>query len=285
MPGGQSRLHGPIWDQIPVPLPAAMLEGMDLQKVDFENPRGGIRTYLRGQWYDHSWWWYYLYVVAVKVPVGTWVLVIMGSVICARSLSPQRLEVSCFVVLPAVALFLPACLQTGFGAGIRYVMPAFPFIFLLAGAVFCIRSSKVIVAIGTLALILGPLASLRTYPHSLCYFNELGGGPQNGDFHLIDSNMEWGQNLMYVDEWVKSHADESPLYVAQWSFYPIENFGIRFTEPTIGKDEPIAPGTYLISVNYLRGNRDMRRMPLRRFLELVPDEKIAYTTYVYRIRQ
>ncbi|WP_153558847.1 glycosyltransferase family 39 protein [Roseimaritima sediminicola] len=281
-PGSQFRLNGPIWDSIPVPLPAPMVEGMDLQKVDFENSRGRIRTYLSGQWYDHSWWWYYLYVVAVKVPIGTWVLVITGSAIWAMGRTPGRLEVGCFVVLPAVALFLPACLQTGFGAGIRYVMPAFPFVFLLAGSVFCMRASKVWLGVGAAALVLGPIASLRTYPHSLCYFNVLAGGPNHGHFHLIDSNMEWGQNLLYVDEWVKSHADESPK-VAQWSFYPIEDYGVEFTEPTIEEDKPIPPGTYLISVNYLRGNPDMRRMPLRRFLELVPDERIAYTTYVYHI--
>ena len=41
-------------------------------------------------------------------------------------------------------------------------------------------------------------SSLSIYPHSLSYFNELVGGPLNGANHLLGSNVDWGQNLHYL---------------------------------------------------------------------------------------
>lgn len=280
---GKYAYYGSILDHVPLPLPAAFVEGIDLQKRDFENATGNFRTYLRGKWYDHSWWWYYLYVCAVKVPVGTWLLIALGGYLLLWGKVPNQVDVLCFVVLPSMAMFCLASTQTGFGAGVRYVLPAFPFAFLLASASFYRRVSQRLRAFAVVALIFGPIASLYTFPHSLCYFNLLAGGPKHGHFHLIDSNMEWGQNLLYVKDWVERNKDEEPIYVAHWSFYPIDHLEMDFTQPKVNPTGPIPPGTYLISTNFLRGNPHMNRMELRRFLELIPDERIAYTTYVYRI--
>ncbi len=32
----------------------------------------------------------------------------------------------------------------------------------------------------------------REMEHSISYFNELAGGPENGSAHLLDSNIDWG---------------------------------------------------------------------------------------------
>lgn len=40
-------------------------------------------------------------------------------------------------------------------------------------------------------------SALATYPHTLSYFNELAGGPLNGPAHLLDANVDWGQDLLY----------------------------------------------------------------------------------------
>ena len=44
-------------------------------------------------------------------------------------------------------------------------------------------------------------SSLWVYPHSLSYFNESIGGPMNGPKHLLGSNIDWGQDLLYVNSW------------------------------------------------------------------------------------
>jgi hypothetical protein len=49
-------------------------------------------------------------------------------------------------------------------------------------------------------------SSLWIYPHSLSYFNESIGGPLNGPKHLLGSNVDWGQDLLYLKRWRDAHA-------------------------------------------------------------------------------
>lgn len=53
-------------------------------------------------------------------------------------------------------------------------------------------------------------SSLWIYPHSLSYFNESIGGPLNGPEHLLGSNLDCGQDLRYLDKWLKQHPQAIP---------------------------------------------------------------------------
>lgn len=45
-------------------------------------------------------------------------------------------------------------------------------------------------------------SSLWIYPHSLSYFNETVEGPLNGPKHLLGSNVDWGQDVLYLRQWI-----------------------------------------------------------------------------------
>jgi len=45
--------------------------------------------------------------------------------------------------------------------------------------------------------------SLAIYPHYLAYFNEIAGGPDNGYRYLVDSNLDWGQDLKGLGLYMK----------------------------------------------------------------------------------
>jgi len=63
------------------------------------------------------------------------------------------------------------------------------------------KENRVLVSSGTLVALLGlwfVASSLWIYPHSLSYFNESIGGPLNGPRHLLGSNVDWGQDLLYA---------------------------------------------------------------------------------------
>ena len=72
---GANRFAGTWFGNLPVPVPANMVQGIDTQRYDFER---GLPSYLRGQWADHGWWYYYLYALAIKEPLGTWCLVVLA---------------------------------------------------------------------------------------------------------------------------------------------------------------------------------------------------------------
>lgn len=53
-----------------------------------------------------------------------------------------------------------------------------------------------------LLLMLTITSSLTLFPHHLAYFNEIAGGPTNGHKHLLGSNLDWGQDLLFLRAWM-----------------------------------------------------------------------------------
>ena len=44
---------------------------------------------------------------------------------------------------------------------------------------------------------------LRVHPSYLAYFNEIAGGPDGGWRYVTDSNLDWGQDLKRLSEFVE----------------------------------------------------------------------------------
>ena len=74
--GGRNRFVGTWLGALPVPVPRNYLEGIDVQKHDFESH---FNSYLRGEWRKQGWWYYYLYALTIKLPLGVWVLALLAA--------------------------------------------------------------------------------------------------------------------------------------------------------------------------------------------------------------
>ncbi len=72
---------------IPMPLPMNYLVGIDLQKRDFEEK---MWSYLNGEWRFGGWWYYYLYALAIKEPLGTWLLVALAVGVTVSDMRKRR---------------------------------------------------------------------------------------------------------------------------------------------------------------------------------------------------
>ncbi len=253
-----------------LPVPDDYVRGIDAQQADFE---GSLPSYLRGELRDHGWWYYYLYAGAVKVPLGLLLLGGWALVVAIRGRSRSTL----FLALPAVTFLTMVSAKTGFNHHFRYVLPMFPF------AIVMIARLGMLVTAATArraALVVGATAatvasSLAVYPHCLSYFNELAGGPEHGDEHLVDSNLDWGQDLLALRSWLRLHQPTDPLGLAYFGGMDPRTAGIRYAPPPpvyarshafvfrreleapMISDEQAGPqpGFYAVSVNYLRGVR------------------------------
>ena len=260
----ENRVARTSLGEIPVPLPADFVQGIDTQRLDFER---GLPSYLRGQWADHGWWYYYLYVLVVKEPLGTWCLVAlaMAATLFGRGYSASwRNEM--LVLVPFLVIFVFVSSQTGFSVHSRYILPALPLLFVWASKVARMfemrpftRSRRVIATMVCLAIIWSVGSSLSIYPHSLSYFNELAAllptpadvsypraisddstepgilskieraisaGPRNGPRHLLDSNIDAGQDLFCLSDWLDSHSNVKLDGLAYSGSYPYSFAGI-----------------------------------------------------------
>jgi hypothetical protein len=123
-----------------------------------------------------------------------------------------------------------------------------------------------ILAVVILGLLAWSVGSCLWYtPHWMSYFNELAGGPMGGPAHLIDAQVDWGQDLLYLKKWLDAHPEARPLGVVYFGPINPTLAGIDFTLPPKGTPatddrnavarvpRELKPGWYAISVNYLYG--------------------------------
>jgi hypothetical protein len=297
-PDGANRFAGTWLGELPVPLPANFVQGIDRQRYDFER---GLPSYLCGQWADHGWWYYYLAALAIKLPLGTWCLV--GLSLAATIAGPRPSSASwrdeIVVLVPGLVLLILVSSQTGFSVHSRYAIPLLPFLFIWtskAGRLFEVRPSarkspRLATAVAA-ALAWSITSSLWAYPHSLSYFNELVGGPKHGAEHLLNSNIDWGQDLFHLKHWLDEHPEVSLDGLAYFGSYPAILAGIPETPfpprgPAIPPSDPDAagdelgprPAWYAVSVNHLYD----RSAKYRYFLRFKPVDMSGYSIYIYHI--
>ena len=138
--GGANRFASSWLADLPIPLPKNYILGIDLQRRDLENPP--LLSYLRGEFRPHGWWYYYLYAMAIKVPLGTWLLAGLSIATRARALPPRiNIADESVLLVPAAAILAAVSSQSSFNEHFRYVLPAFPFIFIWIGRVAAVFGS------------------------------------------------------------------------------------------------------------------------------------------------
>lgn len=110
-----------------------------------------------------------------------------------------------------------------------------------------------ILVTGALLWTLG--STLRVYPHQLAYFNELAGGPENGSRHLLGSNLEWGQDFLFLKEWLRRHPPAATPVVLCDANLDLSDLGIE-SDVLVCDDAHHArgpAGVYVVGVNFLSG--------------------------------
>jgi hypothetical protein len=235
---------------VPVPFPADYLRGIDEQKLDFERPQW---SFLRGEWRQTGWWYYYLYGLAIKEPVGVWVLLILA-IVGRLTKSGTRLGLADLVLLaPAAAVMLLVSSQTGMNHHVRYVFPCLPFLYIWIGG--CARENQPFRSQKLLNLVAAcwiTFGSAWAYPHSLAYFNELVGGSAGGIHQLNNSNLDWGQDLLYLKRWREARWHIGRLNLAYFGRIDPTIAGVDYALP-VGHNGAPPHGVYAISATFLQG--------------------------------
>jgi hypothetical protein len=188
-------------------LPEAYLEGIRFQ---LEHERMGHPTYLLGEVSTSGWPHYYLVAFLVKNTPG-FLLAALGALVLLwrerRALGPAAVEAHWAV--PAAVTFLAASLNW-LQIGERYILALYPYLVLLIGsAVSRLASTRrgrgLVVAAVALHVVPSVLSARGGY---LTYFNALAGGPAGGHRVLVDSNLDWGQDLPRLAAWMRRNGVE-----------------------------------------------------------------------------
>ncbi len=311
-----NRFRGTILADVPVPLPRHYLLGFDEQKIETEGipqyyfdanlPRDdqvttGYSVYLNGVIRRSGWWYFYLATLAYKVPEGTWLLVGLGGLILVVTKRSRAAWADEFAVLTLpVGVLVAISLLTDICLGLRYILPVLPFVYVATGKVAPwvagLRPQLRRWAIAGVAAALGAngVAVATIHPSYLAYFNWISGGPDRGSEHLIDSNLDWGQDLVNLGRWLRANQPGRQVGLAY--FGQINPSLLRmsgdaaafdwFLPPADGRVEPIVadatrligparrltPGLYAVSASLVRG------LPWRMYdgVSLIPPHNVGW---------
>jgi hypothetical protein len=212
----------------------------------------GWPSFLLGEISDRGFPHYYLVALAVKETIPFLVLLLAAAL--SLRFTPFRPRDEPALLVPAALFLLVFSLGT-VQIGIRYVLPALPFLYVFASRVAAGGAGRRGVAAVALA-VAHAVVAVRGGPDYLSYFNALAGGSENGWRVLGDSNVDWGQNRSRAEEYARRH-------------------GAAF-EPLVLPEE----GLVVVSTNRVQGTMDPR--PYRRLRdEYEPVDRIGRNWLVY----
>ncbi|MFQ5963083.1 MAG: ArnT family glycosyltransferase [Candidatus Scalinduaceae bacterium] len=189
-----SRLINPYTDWIPIPLPYAYLRGIG-STIARTTMTHGFPSFLMGEISPDGWWYYFLFAFAVKTPIPFLIAILFSIVLIKKSKNINWCD-ELFLAIPIGVMFIMAS-RSNAQMGIRHILVVYPLLFVFASKLVQVDLKRKIITI-ICGIILGiwyVYASISVSPHYLSYFNEFVGGPKNGYRYLIDSNLDWGQDV------------------------------------------------------------------------------------------
>jgi hypothetical protein len=318
---------GYLFRELPVPAPKYFY-GL---AVKYTHTSGGRPAFLMGDLSSEGWWYYFLVAFLIKTPIPLLILLTVAMILTvvqrvgiapavsviqpldrritnpvrARTQSTSFWEREAFLIVPVLTWF-GVNSSSGFNLGYRHILPVLPFLFVFAGQVIQtsevfrdfvslerIRWRTVIVGLGSILCVWQLVGTLRVHPHYLAYFNELVSGPENGYKYLVDSNLDWGQDLKGLGAYLKAQRIDQ----VQLSYFGTADpayYGIHYTcLPSFGilsKDKcPIESGfqdragVFAVSATHLQGVYLDDPYTFDWLKEREPEAVIGHSIFVYRV--
>ncbi|MFH1903736.1 MAG: glycosyltransferase family 39 protein [Candidatus Omnitrophota bacterium] len=181
-----------------------------------------------------------------------------------------------FTLLTFILFYWFIAIATAAFTGIRHILPVLPLTYVLISQYLFTRFKHFNKPVFVFLLIWYFGANIYIYPSYLAYSNEIAGGPKNGYKILTDANVDWGQDLKRLAEYLeKNHFPTVNLDyfgMAEPAYY----LGTRYIPYQSDKNPP--KGLVAVSVTNYHKNRAYRW-----FSDKKPVAVIGYSILVYRI--
>ena len=190
------------------------------------------KAFLNGNYRSTGWVQFFPYTTAVKTPIALFALLALAALYAAsRRRSALEWRGRLYDWSPLLSLFAVYwvfALTSHLNIGHRHITPVYPVLFVMAaGAAGWITRANRWAAALVLALAAWFAGeSLWIRPHYLAYFNEFVG-PRDAWRHLVDSSLDWGQDLPDVKTWLEAHPQDGRVFISYFGSGDIEYYGVH----------------------------------------------------------
>jgi hypothetical protein len=270
-----------------------LLVGLDsyLKHAELGHP-----AYVLGQHSETGFWYYFPVAFAVKTPTAVlllFLLCVAGALRLAAKWPPRRLVADLrrlpfrwiVVAVPPIVYFVLS-MTSRIDIGVRHLLPIYPFLFALVSAFVFRLPGKAMLVIVTLAVSVEIFESARIYPDYLAFFNSLVGGSTQGPRYLVDSNLDWGQDVKKLKKYMDAHGLQQVCLAyfgeANVAYYGIRELYVPHTNDIEGRKNldciVAVSATVLEDVYVDKGSYAWLR-------RLAPIDRVGYSIYIYDLRK
>lgn len=268
----------------------------------------GHASYLMGN-HANSFWNYFIVAFFVKTPAPTLILIglslfyvfarLTSRVVYKNKGAAQKttwysrlyraakaVPLAYWAIWIAVGLYFLWSLTARINLGVRHLLPIYPFLFVFVGVLTTLKlkpgSQKVFNwCLGGLLGIYVAL-SVAIFPHYLSYFNVFVGGASEGHQYLLDSNVEWGQDLKRLKTYLDENGETGPVYLQYFGTARPDYYGIESSTPpkNVTESEPVLDRLVILSVDAILASDDDYEWVLNHN----PVDRVGYSFYIYDFR-
>ena len=252
-------------------LPEAWLHGFAFV-LQFARARG---AFMSGEYSVTGWVSFFPWAFLIKTTLPFLLLLVLSGLAAARRATGTRPEWRrrALQLAPLAVLFtvyVAASLASNLNIGHRHLLPVYPVLFIAAGSLApaARAAGRGAWAIVAALLVWHAAESWRVRPHYLAYFNQIVGGPENGWRHLVDSSLDWGQDLPGLRKWLSANARDERVFLSYFGTGDPVHEGIRATAlpalPEVGtarRWHRLEPGVYAVSATMLQQVYSRHRGP------------------------
>jgi len=248
-------------EHVPLFVPYPFLKDIITAFKISEDWNGG---YLFGEYRKEGFWYYFPVVMFFKNPVFLWIMLVAGIISLLRHGKHTR-ELVYLSIAPLFILLIFT--HQRFNIGVKYVLPVVFFVICLAACSYVwVRDAKrkrwaLYGVIGGITLAIVPM--LIVLPYALGFANVLAGGPAHAHKIMTNANIDWGQDVKALGEYVQENHIENisiALYAIEdpssygISYTPLTHFGSTLKDGKKYMECSPVNGYVAISVTYLQGD-------------------------------
>ena len=192
---------------------------------------------------------YFPFMFLVKTPLPTLALLLLsGTTILAGWRSQARRDsaplwrtarTSLYATLPLwlfAAVYCTAAIASRINIGHRHFLPVYPAMFVLCGGATSWLGTNIALLTPKLSrvarLALGGLVGVLVlefgfrWPNFLAYFNGIVR-PENAYRRVVDSSLDWGQDLPAIREFIQHEAPGQPIYLSYFGVASPQIYGVQ----------------------------------------------------------
>jgi hypothetical protein len=281
-PARAAKLAVPSWFLAlrPILIPAEYFKGLAIQ---LQRVATGNNAYLNGTWSYSGWWYYFPLAFAFKTPLPFLVFTVAGVILLVRwHREAAFVEAAAWA---GAATYMLCVMHSKVDIGVRHILPVYPLVSIGAACALSRTTGHMTTAVqkfvrwAIAALpVAGLISTLLAYPFFICYMNPLAGGPEHGYEHLLDSNYDWGQDVIRLKKFLNERSI-GKIYLQYFGTQnAIDYYKIPYEFVDADAARKIQQGTLVVSVEALmrpewQWLRDSRQ----------PIARVGYTLFVYQI--